>query len=119
MRILIADDEKDFVEMLKERLKLGGHLVDVAYNGKEALDLIKLKTYDVAFLDHNMPEMTGLELIKYIKTNNLAAKTVMVTSYPAIDEFFAKNTGADEYLTKPIKIKEVEDIIKKYRQITG
>lgn len=118
MRILIADDEKNFVETVKERLSLSrsSHVIDVAYNGKEALEMLRLKTYDVVFLDQNMPELSGVELVKYIKTNNPSSKAVIVTSYPAIDEFFAKNAGADDYLMKPVKIKELEGIIDKYHR---
>lgn len=115
MRILIADDEVEFVEMLKERLRYKNVDMDFAYDGKKALELITINHYDIIFLDHNMPEMTGLELVRYIKEHNISSKTVMITGYPAIRGFFAKAIGTDEYLTKPIKLKDVEDIIEKYR----
>lgn len=116
MRILIADDEKEFVEMLKERLRYKNVDMDFAYDGKQALELIKSSHYDIVFLDHNMPEMTGLELVRYIKENKIDSRTVMITGYPAIRGFFAKAIGTDEYLTKPVKLKDVEDVIEKYRR---
>ena len=58
---------------------------DLAFDGEKALRLIKLNGYDLVFVDHNMPELTGLELIKYIRENNLNTKIVMITGYPAIE----------------------------------
>ncbi len=116
MKILIADDEKETAELIKKWLIRQGYDADLAFDGREALELIKLNDYDLAFLDHNMPELTGLELIKYLKENNPNTKTVMITGYPAIDGPVVKYLGADEYLTKPFKMKEIGDIIDKYKK---
>ncbi len=111
-RILIADDERAFVYFLKENLIQKGYLVDVAYDGEDALELIKSNMYDAMFLDHNMPEMTGLELAKYVKEKNIKSKVVIVTGYDEMSESFAKIAGgADEYLTKPVKTEDIEKII--------
>ncbi|MFC2061688.1 response regulator [Elusimicrobiota bacterium] len=112
-KILIADDEIYFIESLRKALESSGNAVDFAFNGKEALDLIKKNDYDILFLDHNMPELTGLEIIKYVKANNIRAKTVMFTGYPQMSEFFAKSVGADEYITKPCRLEDIEEIIDK------
>ena len=112
--ILIVDDEKEFVAFLKDRLVLKGHVVDTAYDGREGLELIKSGRYDIVFSDQNMPELTGMELIKYIKSNNLKAKTVIITGYQESSEYFMRYMGADEYLTKPIQIKDIDAILKKY-----
>jgi CheY-like chemotaxis protein len=114
MKILIADNEKDFVDMLKERLSCKGHSVDAAYDGGAAMELIKNGGYDILFLDHNMPEMTGLEIAKYVKEHNINSKTVIVTGYEQMSDSFAKAIAADEYITKPAKLKEIDDIISKY-----
>lgn len=116
MKILIADDEKEAAELIKKWLARRGYNADLAFDGEKALELIKLNKYDLVFVDHNMPELTGLELIKYIKENNLNTKTVMITGYPAIEGSVVKYLGADEYLTKPFKMKEIEDIIDKYKK---
>ena len=117
MIVLIADDEKEIVELLKDRVIAKGHSVNTAYNGKAALDLIKSNIYDLILLDHNMPGLTGLELLMYIKQNNLKSKVVIITGYEEIDEFFMKRLGADEYLTKPVKMKDTDDIIDKYSKL--
>jgi len=114
MKILIADDEKGFTEILEERLTFKGCSVDIAHDGKKALELLESNVYDLVFLDHNMPELTGLELAKHIKVNKLTTKTVIITGYPEIEGFFAKAVGADEFLAKPVKIRDIEKLINKY-----
>ena len=117
MRILIADDEKEVVSLIREYIEKKNRDIDVAYDGARALELIKLNKYDLVFIDHNMPEVTGLELIAYIKKNTLDTKAVMITGYQQMAGFAAKGLGADEYLTKPFKLKVIEEIINKYETI--
>ena len=119
MIILIADDEKEMVELLKDRFIVKGHSVNTAYDGKKALELIKSNIYDLIFLDHNMPGLTGLELLRYVKQNDLKPKVAIITGYEEMDEFFMKGRGADEYLTKPVKMKDIDDIIDKYSKLTN
>lgn len=119
MIILIADDEKEIVKLLKDRFIAKGHSVNTAYEGKEALELIKSNIYDLVFLDHNMPELTGLELLRYIKQNNLKSKVAIITGYPEINEFFMRARGADEYITKSEGMKDIDDIIDKYSKLTS
>jgi YesN/AraC family two-component response regulator len=114
MRILIADDEKEPVDIIKKRLGRYND-VDVAYDGAKALELIKSNKYEIVFVDHNMPELTGLELIEFIKEKCPDTKTVMITGYPHMPNFAAKEIGADEYLNKPCRIEDIEHIIEKYR----
>jgi DNA-binding response OmpR family regulator len=114
MRILVADDKKEIVDILELFLKKKGYEVDTAQDGKAAAELLLKNDYDIAFFDHNMPEMTGLELVKLVKANNLKTKTVILTGYPTMRDFLAKSVGADEYLNKPCQLKEVDDIVKKY-----
>lgn len=113
MRILVADDEKEFVDFLKDVLIERGHEADTAHDGEEALGLIKKNRYDVLFLDHNMPGLTGLEIVEYVKENKIKSKTVIFTGYEPMSEKFARAVGADEYLEKPIAIKDVEAILKR------
>ncbi|MFH1771510.1 MAG: response regulator [Candidatus Omnitrophota bacterium] len=112
MRVLVADDETETIGILQSFLERRGCVVDCAADGKEALELIKNKNYDVAFIDHNMPELTGLELIKYIKLNNIRTKTVMLTGYGGMADFLAESIGADAYIEKPFSLKDIESFIK-------
>ena len=114
MKILVADDEEKIVTQLKKYLEKKKYLVDGVFDGEQALKLIKENNYDIVFLDDNMPWLTGLELVEYIKKNNLRTKTVILTGYPCIDEKFSKMVGADEYLEKPVDLKKIDEIINKY-----
>jgi len=116
MKILIADNVQGIVDLMREFMKKKGHTVDAANNGKQALDMIKQNNYDLAFLDHNMPEMTGLEIIKYIKQNKISTKTVLFTGYTGMKDSFAKSLGADEYLSKPCELEDILTILIKYEQ---
>ena len=115
MRILVADDNQEAVEAIKKFLTRREYVLDTAFDGKEALDLLKLKKYDLILLDHDMPEITGLELLDYIKKNAPQTKIVMITGYAEMENFAAKEMGADEYLTKPLNLQEIEGIIEKYK----
>lgn len=115
MKIIIADDEKEFVDFLKDLLTEKGHKIDIAYDGARALELIKKKKYDILFLDHNMPEITGLEIVEYVKQNNIKSKTVIITGYEAMSEKFAKAVGADGYIEKPVGIEQIEIILKRFK----
>jgi len=117
MKILIADDEAQIVEVLKKFFKGKGLLVDCAPDGKEALRLIKEKDYDIAFLDVSMPGLNGLELLRHIKDNKIKTKVILLTAYPDLNEEFCKTLRADEYLRKPIDLKAIGAVIEKYRVV--
>ena len=114
MEILIVDDEPDVVEFLRDYLAEKGHTVEVAIHGKKALECLKRKDYDLVLLDFNMPEMTGLELIKFIKKSHLKSKVIMMTGYDLMEEFIAASVGADEYVSKPFKLEKLSAMIDKY-----
>ena len=116
MKILVVDDEKDIVENICAFLLKKGYSIDKAYDGQEAWELMKQDVYGLVFLDFNMPGLTGIEVIKLIKENHLQAKVVMITAYQDMKEFFAKRIGADEYLNKPYKLEDIENIVKKYTE---
>jgi DNA-binding response OmpR family regulator len=113
MRILLADDEKALADGLKRCLNNNGYEIDVAYDGNEALRLIKTKKYDCFILDFNMPDITALEIIKYMKKNNIGGKTIMLSGYEYCDEFVAKDLSkADEYIAKS---NDFEEILRKIK----
>ena len=81
------------------------------------MGLIKTGNYDVAFLDVNMPELSGIEISRYVKDNNINTKIVYLTGYPCVNEMLAKELGADEYLRKPVDLKVIGDIVDKELRI--
>ena|SRR3989338_6017896 len=116
MRVLVADDEVSLATILCEVIQRKGHTVDVAYDGQKAFELIRSNAYDLAFLDFTMPEMTGIELLQYIKEKNIGTRTVLITAYPFVEDYFAKATGMDEFLAKPIQLTDIEKILEKYKE---
>ena len=101
-KILVVDDEKDCCDIFKRFFSRRGHDVDVAYDGKKAKDLLDDKIYDYIFFDCNMPEMSGIELVKVIDAKNPQARKVMISGYDGIDQDFAQAVNIDVFLKKPI-----------------
>lgn len=101
MNILIADDEKSMIKILKAYFEREGFHIFVAEDGEEALDIFYNQKIDIAILDWMMPKMSGLELCKEIKEKS-DAKVLMLTAKCENDsELMALNIGADEYIKKP------------------
>lgn len=112
MNILIADDEKDTIFDLANFLTRQGHQITLVHDGKEAVKLIENQEFDFIFVDHNMPEMTGLEVIKHVKKIGKKAKMVMITSYPEMEDFLAESVGAYAYIEKPFQLDQIMTLLK-------
>ena len=117
MNILIADDEEAQVELMREFLTRRGHVIHTAADGRLALELLKENSYQLAFLDLSMPEVTGFEIVDFIRKNALKMKVVMITAYPypLMESFLSQAAGVDEYLSKPFSFEDLDKIVEKYR----
>jgi len=82
-RVLLVDDEKDFVEMLSLRLKEAGEKVSAAYSGKECLDTLEKTNIDVVVLDIKMPGMDGMETLEEIRKRFPLVEVIMLTDTAA------------------------------------
>lgn len=103
-RILIADDDVILIEMLRFRLEAAGHLVDVVYDGKAALDRAIELVPDLIVIDAMMPVLSGLDLVTRLKADPKLASipVVMLTARKGgADISAALDRGVDAYLTKP------------------
>ena len=103
-KILVVDDEKDIVELVRSRLQREGYDVAVAYDGEEALFRIKDADPDAVILDLMMPKLNGFEVLKAIRDNlNDKWRPVIIVSANAELESVRKSYSmeADHYLTKP------------------
>lgn len=104
--ILIVDDEKDIVDLLKYNLKKEGYNILTALNGKSGLEQAK-HLPDLIILDVMMPELNGLDVLKKLKTDPKTS-TIPVIFLTAkgteIDEVIGLELGADDYIVKPISI---------------
>lgn len=112
-RILIADDNDINLLLLANMLELQGCTVDSAVNGREALLLINENKYQMAFIDLNMPVMTGLELAKTLREQKNPLKLVAISAYAdEIKKSEAFDCGFDYYLTKPVDENQLIALIK-------
>jgi len=82
LRILIVDDDKEFLALLGKNIESWGYRVISAFGGKEALKMIKNKEADIVILDYLMPEMDGVETLKEIRRIDKKAPVIMLTSHP-------------------------------------
>jgi DNA-binding response OmpR family regulator len=109
-KIFIVEDELDFLSTLRERLEFEGFVVATAVDGEEALKKIPEEKPDLILLDIMLPEMNGYQVCRELKSNP-ETKTIPVVVVTAksqeSDKFWAKETGADDYLTKPFEMEEL------------
>jgi DNA-binding NtrC family response regulator len=104
-RILVVDDERDTCANLRDILADAGYLVNVAYDGASALDLVRQYRYDVALLDMKMPGMSGLELYRRIKTLRAGTVAIIVTAFASsATAKEALQAGAWQLLPKPVEL---------------
>ena len=115
-RILVVDDNEMNIKVAQGLLKLCDIKPDVAYSGKEAIDLMRKNTYDIVCLDHMMPEMDGIETLEILKRENLLPEGTVTVALTANAVVGAKqmylSAGFDDYLTKPI---DMDELTKKLR----
>jgi DNA-binding NtrC family response regulator len=108
IRVLVVDDEKDFVEMLSLRLNESGQKVVQAFNGKECLDILEKDGVDVVVLDLKMPGMDGIEVLKEIKGRFPLVEVVMLTGHGTAETAVeGMKLGAYDYLLKPADFEEL------------
>ena len=110
VRILVVDDEKDFVEMFSLRLTRQGEKVSVAYSGQEALDLLEKNRIDVVVLDIRMPGMDGIETLKRIKASYPLVEVIMLTGHGSTETAVeGMKAGAFDYLMKPADFEDISE----------
>lgn len=107
-RILVVDDEESIREFLEIMLKKEGYEVTLAEDGQKAKDLLTKKTFDMIISDLQMPNVTGIELLKHVKESYPDTVFMLITAFGTTETAVeAMKMGAYDYLTKPFKIDEV------------
>ncbi len=108
MRILIVDDEPEFVQQIRQVLVKQRYTVDVAYEGEEALEKIFVESYDLVLLDIMLPKKDGFFIIHKLREKNNSTPVLMLTAKGTIeDKIQGLDLGADDYLTKPFSMGEL------------
>lgn len=114
--IVIADDHPDILELVQRRLSKRGYEVSTATNGRDALDLIRSTSPAAVVLDWLMPQMKGPEVCAALRSDpsTEAIPVVMLTAKASeADVITGFECGADEYLTKPFGIDELDQALKR------
>jgi DNA-binding response OmpR family regulator len=104
MRVLLVDDEKEFVTTLAERLSFRGVKADCAISSLDALALAENNIYDLAVLDMKMPGTSGLELKVLLEKIQKDMKFIFLTGHGSEADYVAGSSESAGYLVKPVKI---------------
>ena len=111
-KVLVVDDEKLIVKGIRFSLEQDGMEVDCAYDGEEALEMIKDKEYDIILLDVMLPKLTGFEVCQHIREFSSVPIVMLTAKGEDMDKILGLEYGADDYITKPFNILEVKARIK-------
>ncbi len=117
---LVVDDNRSMAENLAQMIHLLGHSADVAWGSREALKKLNERLPDILFLDISMPGMDGLEMCRYLRKENWAAKLPIVIV--SVNDDLAHTdaaflAGADYYLVKPVQLHELELILQQINRL--
>ena len=116
-RVLLVDDEEDFVEMLSLRLQEAGEKVSAAYSGKGCLDTLAKTDIDVVVLDIKMPGMDGMATLVEIKKRFPLVEVIMLTGHGSTETAVeGMRLGAFDYLMKPAEFDELTSKLQSARK---
>lgn len=107
MKILIVEDDEAILSGLAFCLKKEGFTVWCASNGKDALAMFKSEKFDLSILDINLPDMNGLKLYKQIRESKDISTIFLTANDSELSVVEALDSGADDYITKPFKTREL------------
>jgi DNA-binding response OmpR family regulator len=108
MRVLLVEDDALLASGVREGLEAQGYNVDVIGNAEAALSSLKLTPYDLSIVDIGLPRMDGLELVRRMRRDGMAAPVLILTARDTVeDRVDALELGADDYLVKPFHLREL------------
>jgi len=114
VRVLVVDDERPTRLLMEKELPRAGYVVTTAESGEEALEKIRSADFDVILLDLKMPGIGGMEALRRIRESGAAGEVVILTGHPDVDSAIAAmKSGAYDYLTKPFKLSELEEVLRR------
>ena len=106
-KVLIVDDEKAIVDILNHNLKREGYETFEAYDGEEAINLVKSENPDLVLLDVMLPKMDGFSVCKTIRQTTNIPILMVTAKEDIVDKVIGLELGADDYITKPFSVREV------------
>jgi len=113
-RILVVDDERPTRLLMERELPRAGYVVTTAESGEGALEKVQAQDFDVILLDLKMPGIGGMEALRRIRGSGASGEVVILTGHPDVDSAIeAMKLGAYDYLTKPFKLSELEEVLRR------
>ena len=116
MRVLLIDDEEEFVATLAERLQIRGIDAEWATTAEKGLQLVTETRYDIAVLDVKMPKISGIDLKAKIQALSPETKFIFLTGHGSEKDFIAGKSISEFYLIKPVQI---DDLVEKLHTAVG
>jgi DNA-binding NtrC family response regulator len=116
-KVLIVDDEKDFLDILSDRIRLRGIDVSTASSAEEALNMIETESYDVVIMDYMMPALDGFKALKLMKAKQPEMQIILLTANVPDEKYSeAKALGALDVIEKPPDLRVLIQKIKKAKK---
>lgn len=113
-KVLLVDDEKDFLEVMAERMTARGIEVSTASSAAEAIRLAEKESFDAIIVDLMMPEMDGIEALKLLKQKKPETQVILLTGHATLEKGIeAMKLGAVDFLEKPADMNQLTQKIKK------
>ena len=107
-KVLVVDDEKFIVKGIKFSLEQDSMEVDAAYDGEEALQMIREKEYDIVILDVMLPKLDGVQVCQQVREFSTVPILMLTAKGEDMDKILGLEYGADDYMTKPFNILELK-----------
>jgi DNA-binding NtrC family response regulator len=113
--VLVVDDEVDLRTLLDHVVTGAGYQVTTAEDGQDAITKLQAATFDLALLDIQMPNASGIEVLKYLREHAPSTKAIMLTGYADLKYAMeAREFGAKDFISKPYKL---EDIVRTIQRV--
>ena len=117
MRVLKIEDNVEILKCMKVELEKSGLYVDIANNGLEGEEKAYVNEYDVILLDLSLPDKDGMEILKYLRKENIETPIIIITA--SIEITKGLNLGADDYIVKPFNMDElnarIQAVLRRFR----
>lgn len=113
-KVLLVDDEVDFLETLSERMRVRDMDVTISASPLDAIKKVQEKDYDAIIMDLKMPQMDGLQLLKVLKEKNPDLQIILLTGHATVEKGIeAMKLGATDFLEKPVDLEVLTEKIHK------
>lgn len=108
MRILVVEDEQDLNNVICNKLRASGYSVDSCLNGEDALDYIRVGSYDGVLMDIMLPKINGFEVVKMIRAEGDRTPVLFLTARDTVEDIVhGLDIGGNDYLIKPFSFEEL------------